>query len=285
MKKKKSKTPFVTICTATYNRNFFYDQMIENYLNQTYPKEYIEWIIIDDSEDDYEDFFLSKNIKNLRYICLKNKITIGKKRNMLNDLSKGDYIIYMDDDDYYYPSYISYCVKMMEKNKKYMISGCNELYVYFNKIDKIYKFGPYFDNHITAATFCFRKELLETCRFDENNLYAEEKSFLKNYSIPVLKLDPLKTIMVINHNNNTCNKTKLLDNVDKNKFIQEINKNLNTFINNEKICDFYKNIYLNNINENDKKLYYKNEDGTERLIKYNELVDLFINLKQQLEKK
>ena len=41
---------------------------------------------------------------------------------------------------------------------------------------------------------------------------AEEKHFLKNYTIPFVQLDPMKTILVFSHNHNTFDKKKLLDN-------------------------------------------------------------------------
>ena len=110
--------------------------------------------------------------------------------------------------------------------------------------------------------------------------YAEESSFLNNYSLPILQLDTLKCIMVINHNNNTCKRDYFIDNCDKLKNIQKINKNLNEYIKNKDILKFYMD--LNNITTNNitKKLYYKNKDGSSRLIKYNEMVLLVNDMKK-----
>lgn len=49
--------PFVSVCTPTYNRRMFIPQLIKCYEAQTYPKELMEWIIIDDGEDSVEDLF------------------------------------------------------------------------------------------------------------------------------------------------------------------------------------------------------------------------------------
>ena len=283
---KKRELPFISVCTATYNRRPFILNLIEIYMKQTYPKDKMEWIIIDDGEDKVKDIFdkyqeeTNKSIKNLVYLSLDEKITIGKKRNLLNRLSNGEIIIYMDDDDFYFENRILYSVKSLI-NSKYNIAGCSELYCYNHKDKSIYKFGPYHNNHCTAATICFKRKILEECCFDETKEYAEESSFLKNYSFPILQLDSLKCIIVINHNNNTCNRDYFIDNYDKLKNIQKVDKNLNEYIKNKNILNFYTNLNINtekNITKN--KLYYKNKDGTSRLIKYHEMVLLVGDMKK-----
>ena len=57
--------PFVSVCTPTYNRRMFIPQLIKCYEAQTYPKELMEWIIIDDGEDSVEDLF--KDVQGVKY--------------------------------------------------------------------------------------------------------------------------------------------------------------------------------------------------------------------------
>lgn len=74
----------------------------------------------------------------------------------------------------------------------------------------MYQCGPYGPNHATAATFAFKKELLKQTRFDETACLAEEKKFLKDYTIPFVQLDPKKSILVFSHNQNSFDKKELL---------------------------------------------------------------------------
>jgi hypothetical protein len=74
----------------------------------------------------------------------------------------------------------------------------------------MYRFGPYGPTHSTAATFAFRKELLKETSFDNNTSVAEEKHFLKNYTIPFVQLDTQKSILVFSHNHNSFDKKELL---------------------------------------------------------------------------
>lgn len=82
-KKTKSKVkkilPFVSICTPTFNRRPFIPIMFECFKNQTYPKDRIEWIIIDDGTDKIKDLIESSNIPQIKYFAYDTKMTLGKK--------------------------------------------------------------------------------------------------------------------------------------------------------------------------------------------------------------
>ena len=39
--------PFVSICTPTYNRRKFIPFLIKCYEQQTYPRQLMEWIVVD----------------------------------------------------------------------------------------------------------------------------------------------------------------------------------------------------------------------------------------------
>lgn len=201
--------PLVTICTPTFNRRPFIPMMLKCFAHQDYPKDKIEWIIIDDGTDKIED--LVSHIPQVKYLKYDQKMTLGKKRNIGNDLAKGDVIVYMDDDDYYPPNRISHAVTMLKTNEKALCAGSSEMLIFFQDLNKMYRFGPYGPTHSTAATFAFRKELLQQTRFDEESSVAEERHFLKGYTIPFVQLDSKKSIVVFSHSHNSCNKKDLLE--------------------------------------------------------------------------
>ena len=155
--------PFVSVCTPTFNRRPFISMMIQCFQHQKYPKDKIEWIIVDDGTDKIED--LVTHIPQVKYFKYDTKLTLGKKRNISNEKAKGEIIIYMDDDDYYPPNRISHAVQMLQKNPEALCAGSSLMYIYFKHIGKMYAFGPYGLNHSTAATFAFRRDLLEITEF------------------------------------------------------------------------------------------------------------------------
>jgi glycosyltransferase involved in cell wall biosynthesis len=196
----------------------------------------MEWIIIDDGTDKIED--LVKDIPQVKYFKYEEKLTLGKKRNISHEKTCGDIIIYMDDDDYYPPERVSHAVEMLEKNPTILCAGLSILHIFFKHVQKMYQFGPYGDNHSTAASFAFRKKLLEITSFDELACLAEEKHFLKNYTIPLIQLDPLKTILVFSHIHNSCDKKILLEKPE-NSLITESPNSVLDFVKNELVLKYF----------------------------------------------
>jgi len=207
--------PFVSICTPTFNRRPFIPYLKKCFDHQTYPKDRIEWIIIDDGTDPIED--LVKDIEQVKYFYYEEKMLLGKKRNLMHSKCSGDIIIYMDDDDYYPPERISHAVETLLENPSFLVAGSSEMHFYFDSRNQVYQCGPYKDYHATAATFAFKKELLLETSYNEENALAEEKHFLKNYTIPLKQLDTLKSIMVFSHKHNSLNKEKMLENMESTK--------------------------------------------------------------------
>jgi glycosyltransferase involved in cell wall biosynthesis len=231
--------PFVSICTPTFNRRPFISYMIKCFEHQDYPKDRMEWIIIDDGTDKIGD--LVTHIPQVKYYAYNQKMFLGKKRNLMHDKSKGDIIVYMDDDDYYPPDRVSHAVDRLTKNPAALCAGSSEIYIYFKHIQKLYQFGPYRENHSTAGTFAFKRELLKLTRYEDNAALAEEKHFLKNYTIPFVQLDPLKSILVFSHEHNTFDKRRLLEDNPNPQFTKVSNKTLDMFIQDADFIDFYVN--------------------------------------------
>jgi glycosyltransferase involved in cell wall biosynthesis len=204
--------PLVSVCTPTYNRRPFIPMMFECFKNQTYPAHRIEWIIVDDGTDKIEDLIQASGISQIRYFRLEKKLSLGEKRNYMHTHAHGNIIVYMDDDDYYPPERISHAVERLSEDKTALCAGSSEIYIYFKHIHKMYQCGPYGPNHATAGTFAFKIDMLKKCKYEDHAELAEERAFLKNYTIPFVQLDPFKTILVFSHNHNTFDKKKMLEN-------------------------------------------------------------------------
>ena len=221
--------PLVSICTPTFNRRPFIPTMFECFRNQTYPKDRIEWIIVDDGTDRIKDLVESSGISQIKYFELPKKVSLGEKRNYMHSKATGTIIVYMDDDDYYPPERVSHAVETLMANKQALCAGSSEIYIYFKHIQKMIQFGPYGPNHATAGTFAFRAELLKETRYQDHAAVAEEREFLKGYTIPFVQLDPMKTILCFSHEQNTFDKRKLLENHNPN-FVKESTKKVTDFI-------------------------------------------------------
>jgi len=203
----------VSVVTPTYNRRKFIPNLIEIYKAQTFPKDKMEWIIVDDGRDKVQDLFeeASKTIPNIRYVYKDEKMRLGAKRNLLNDLARGAIIVAMDDDDYYPPDRVQTVVNAFRKNPKIDLAGSSEMLLYYIDTKQIYSLGPFHSRHATNGTMAWRKRYANTHRYDEYVTMAEEKSFLEDYKNQMIQLEPKQTILVMCHSDNTSDKYELRD--------------------------------------------------------------------------
>jgi glycosyltransferase involved in cell wall biosynthesis len=238
-KLKKKYYPLVSVCTPTFNRRPFIPTMFQCFKNQNYPMDRIEWIIVDDGTDKIKDLIDKSGISQIKYFELDKKVSLGEKRNYMHSKTKGSIIVYMDDDDYYPPDRISHAVEKLLDNKQALCAGSSEIYIYFKHIGKMIQFGPYGPNHATAGTFAFRSELLKITRYQDHAAVAEEREFLKGYTIPFVQLDPMKTILCFSHEQNTFDKRRLLENPHPD-YVKESKKKVSDFIKLEKESEITK---------------------------------------------
>jgi glycosyltransferase involved in cell wall biosynthesis len=236
----------VSVVTPTYNRRKFIPILIEIYKGQTYSKQKMEWIILDDGKDCVEDLFKAvvDELPNIRYIRSYEKLRIGAKRNILNREARGNIIIAMDDDDYYPPERVQTVVTAFKKNPNVDLAGSSEMYLYYHDTKKIMISGPYHPNHATNGTMAWRKLYSDTHSYNEFVTKAEESSFLDEYKHPMIQLDPLKTILVICHSDNTVDKFKMRkentnDQIRKDLRMRDSPLQLKDVIKNNLIRQFY----------------------------------------------
>lgn len=230
--------PFVSICTPTYNRRKFIPALIKCFLSQDYPKDRMEWIVVDDGTDPVSDLF--SGVQGVKYIRVEEKMKLGRKRNFMHTHTKGDIIVYMDDDDYYPPDRVSHAVNRLRSQPNAIIAGSSRINIYFKDTKKIFEFGPYGPNHATAGTFAFKRKLLELTKYDDEAEIAEEKQFLKNYTFLMVQLNPQKSILVFSHDSNTFDKRNLLVNPHP-KIVRETGVKVKDIIKNKELRDFYCN--------------------------------------------
>lgn len=231
--------PFVSICTPTFNRRPFITTLIKCVDSQTYPKDKMEWIIIDDGTDKIEDLVLSHPL--VRYFKFDHKMSLGKKRNIMHQKTRGTILVYMDDDDYYPPERVSHAVETLQKNPSVLCAGSSEMYIYFKDTNQMVQFGPYGPNHATAGTFAFRKELLHEHQYNNDACLAEEREFLKGYTVPFVQLNSMKTILVFSHRHNTFDKRMLLKDPFSD-FMRLSEKTVQDFIKDESLINFFMNL-------------------------------------------
>jgi glycosyltransferase involved in cell wall biosynthesis len=188
----------VTVPT-TFWRYKFLNRIINCFQEQTYPN--LELIILDTDSTPDQSRQIYKNLLSLycnnstiQYHYFNSSTSIGIKRNMLAGLSSGEFICHFDDDDYYYPDYISTLYNDLDDHDFIKLSSYT-LY----KSEKCRQTGPmvgefkYWDYNKVAAhkkwrnfpfkygygfTYFYRKEWIENIPMEDINM-KEDSTWLR----------------------------------------------------------------------------------------------------------
>lgn len=105
-------TKLVSIIIPMYNVELFIHKCVNSVIEQTYKN--IEIILIDDGSPDKSGDIaeeLAITEKRIKVIRTKNN-GVSSARNLGIKLSKGDYLVFVDSDDYLSPDYVDYMISM-----------------------------------------------------------------------------------------------------------------------------------------------------------------------------
>jgi glycosyltransferase involved in cell wall biosynthesis len=211
----------VSVITTTANRKQFIPRLIECYESQTYPKEKMEWIILDDNSDSLPLFdSLSKMLPNIRYIT-HSPGKMGAKLNRLCKEAKGKIIVVMDDDDYYPPTRVTSVVDAFQQYPRKKIAGCSEVYMYNVETGDVYVAGPYHNRHALNCTLAFRSTYLYDHSYDDEEPCAVEAKFTNHFTEPMIQLPTNQTILHMIHSSNTFKQKMSINRLEKTNFILE----------------------------------------------------------------
>lgn len=214
LKRYNSEKPFVSVVTPTWQRAAFLPYLIYMFRYQDYPAERRELIVLDDSPTSRLSIInaLTHNQPeryNIRYIHHSERLKLGRKRNMLNALARGEYIVCMDDDDFYPADKLSYTIEMMQRHGA-LISGSDRIPVWYSHIDRVFKTRRFGKQHILNGTFCYHRNYLKKHRYDDECQLGEEQAFTHNFTVKPLQLPGERTILCVSHSDNTFDKDFVL---------------------------------------------------------------------------
>ena len=198
--------PYVSIITPTYKRRKMFSMALRNFENFLYPAKKLEWIIVDDSpeNDSVEDILppFDKRIKYIHY-DVNSPMTIAMKRNIAISNSSHQYIIHMDDDDYYPPESILARVKILLKYKSEGIQCVGSTLIGTYNIIKnessMSSDGPI---SLSEASMAYTKKFWEERSFDDLCLRGEHKYFTEGRLNQIMDMPYSFILIAINHKTN-----------------------------------------------------------------------------------
>ena len=206
----------VSIVIPTYNRKLF-ERLIEYNINSQDYFNIIEIIVLDDSDIDRP--LCIRSLIPIRYYTVP-RMTIGMKRNCGVKLAHGDYICFIDTDDFYAPDYISYSIFEMETNNK-TIAGSADMNMWDGK--QFYKQRCMFLHLLNEATMVFKKSACS--RFADTNS-NEAVPFLEKNINNIVETNIDRVMCCVCHKNNTVDKTAWLNDKYKSSVLSQYSKHI-----------------------------------------------------------
>lgn len=202
------KKNLVTIIIPTYKRPGMLARAIDSCLKQTYKN--IEILVVDDNNPDTEgrketEIFMDayKGNKKIKYIKRDKNGGGCASRNTGIENANGEYIAFLDDDDYFYDDKIEHQLSFMEKNNLDASFTGNEvlnettnkiikrkLYNNFDNYDNILKFHIV-EMIVGTQTFMYKKSVLEKLKgFKQvpagQEYYLMYRTIIKNFKVGYL---------------------------------------------------------------------------------------------------
>lgn len=105
----------VSVIIPVYNSSKHIKECLESVINQTYKN--IEIIVVDDaSSDNSTEIIKNLNDPRINIIQLKQNLGVARARNKGIEIATGDYICFLDSDDYWILDKLEKQVKFIEAN-------------------------------------------------------------------------------------------------------------------------------------------------------------------------
>jgi glycosyltransferase involved in cell wall biosynthesis len=158
----------------TYNRRRFVPQAIRYFLRQDYPRR--ELVIVDDGEDAVND--LVPHDERIRYVRLERRQSLGAKRNLACQISRGELIAHWDDDDWFAPQRLRVQVaELLEADAD--ACGARELLYYHLEAGKAWLYRYPIDRRpwLIGGTLLYRRSAWAAHRFPDRNV-GEDTAFV-----------------------------------------------------------------------------------------------------------
>jgi glycosyltransferase involved in cell wall biosynthesis len=212
------------VVTLTYNRRKFIDLAFHNLMWSDYPLDKIEWIVVDDSDNEHAisdklmDFCAKVPALHLEYVPLAARTSIAEKRNIGCARASNDIIVVMDDDDHYPTTSFRRRVSWLLSGDKAAV-GCSMIAMYdLVRGASAVNVPPWnipLAQRLSEATLAFRKSFWEARPFSgdiaespqrpEGRL-AEGEAWIAGREAQFLEIPPQQIIVALSHNNNVSSR-------------------------------------------------------------------------------
>jgi len=210
--------PEISIVTLLYNRRKFFELACHTMLLTDYPKDKIQWIIVEDSDDPAESasdrvvaVMNAAAPLRVQYIPLKFKTPVAEKRNLGVAAATADIVLMMDDDDHYPETSFRRRVAWLTKHSwrpravAATTIACYDLVKGISAVNTP-PMGLPLGQRISEATLTFYKDWWVERGFPSAVQVGEGEGFVHGREEKVLEVPPQQIIVAFSHGQNTSSR-------------------------------------------------------------------------------
>jgi glycosyltransferase involved in cell wall biosynthesis len=212
-------SPFFSVIIPTHNRAQFLKQAVDSVLNQTFQD--FEIIIIDDlSTDNTAELVRTFNDVRIKYFRNEVNLKCCRTRNVGIELSKGMYVTFLDDDDYFMSTHLTDIYDGIKKSnfqKALFFTYVTYLHDESGQLEKKeippigesedplkYLFSKYFP--ITSSMITVHSEIIKQNHFDTRISFGEDTELVMKIALhyPIIRI-PIYSVILRKHPENSGN--------------------------------------------------------------------------------
>jgi len=202
----------VSIIITSYNYGRYLERCIRSCLNQDFPKDQYEVIVIDDQSTDETHTILNnlRDITNLRIKINKDNLGVAGTANEGIKMSRGQFVVRVDADDFVSNKFIFWLSEYLIANHNVFCVSCDYYYIddFENKIERVSSYEK-----PVSCGIMYRKELLiQYGMYNQEWRHREEEELRKrlgqNYRIQHLAMPLYRYRM---HKSNKTKKSDMMN--------------------------------------------------------------------------
>jgi glycosyltransferase involved in cell wall biosynthesis len=199
----------ISVIITAYNYGRYIERALRSCLDQSIPKNQYEIIVINDCSTDNTVAILDNYETDARIFHLKKNVGLSAARNFGIRKAKGQYVIFVDADDYLHRDTLQVQKLFLEENH-----DMNAVAIDYFLVDELenHRERIHASEKPIACGIMFRKDLLiEIGLYDEQFKAREEEDlrirFLERFNIYHI---PLPLYRYRRHNNNLTNNAEMM---------------------------------------------------------------------------
>ena len=191
----------ISAIMPTRNRPRWVVNALECYHAQTWPREDRELVIVDD--EDAPSFSTPPEVHGIHYHRMRQRLTVGAKRNIACSRATGSIVIHWDDDDWSAPQRMEDQINRL-LSSNVLLTGYRSMIFESAETGERWKFTGH--AHLALGTsLCYRRELWERTPFQARTLerQAGEDGAFVMHTPSLITVDAGNMMIASIHSNNT----------------------------------------------------------------------------------